>query len=459
MKYWKGVSVWMAIIIVGASLWSIDTTHKKWRHHSVLNWDVFGYYNYLPAAFIYQDLKAYDFLDSILTKYNPVDKSRGKYGLHPTPKEGFLCNQYPVGVSILQSPGFFIAHAFCLLKMPNSANGYSSPYQHSVVLTTLLFACLSSALLMVFLMHYFDPMVALATVLLLMLGTNVLEYASNSSGFAHVYQFFFYSAVLLLTQRWYISPHWLTSTFLGICIGLAIISRPTDIFIAFIPLFWNGISREKWSFLYSHLDKIITVIVATFLMCSIQMIYWKYAAGQWIYFSYSTSDYFQFKNFRVVHGLFSYRKGWFVYTPLAFIGFLSLRYISTALSFYKKLFWIYFIPMIYIVFSWHNWYYGWSFGCRALIGSLPLLALPIASWIHHIKSEKIGKHIAVGALLSFFVFLNVFQTWQYHKGMIHGTHMSEAVYWKIFLKTKRPENLERYFSEQKKFDWNTDSAW
>jgi NADH:ubiquinone oxidoreductase subunit 3 (subunit A) len=45
---------------------------------------------------------------------------------------------------------------------------------------------------------------------------------------------------------------------------------------------------------------------------------------------------------------------------------------------YRRMLFIFFVPMIYFVFAWHCWFYGWSFGCRALLQTMPLLALPLA---------------------------------------------------------------------------------
>ena len=48
--------------------------YPKWKFsHSeaLISWDVSGYYHYLPAIFIYKDLKSQKWLDSINTKYLP----------------------------------------------------------------------------------------------------------------------------------------------------------------------------------------------------------------------------------------------------------------------------------------------------------------------------------------------------------------------------------------------------
>ncbi|HLO38540.1 MAG TPA: hypothetical protein VK173_08620, partial [Lacibacter sp.] len=48
--------------------------YPKWSRpgsEATISWDVSGYYMYLPATFIYKDLKQCSFKDSILSKYQP----------------------------------------------------------------------------------------------------------------------------------------------------------------------------------------------------------------------------------------------------------------------------------------------------------------------------------------------------------------------------------------------------
>ena len=44
--------------------------NKSWSE-ATISWDVSGYYHYLPAIFIYKDLKQQIWLDSINHKYLP----------------------------------------------------------------------------------------------------------------------------------------------------------------------------------------------------------------------------------------------------------------------------------------------------------------------------------------------------------------------------------------------------
>lgn len=453
----KRIFPYLAVIIFFVIAIFVDFNHHPWTSKDVLRYDRFGYHNYLPALFIYSDLTKYSFIDSIEQQYPSTNGEQKRYGLHPVEKTGNLCNQYPIGVAVFQAPLFLVAHLWATVSGRDKPDGYSAAYQHSVVLSTLLFATLGLLILSRFLRKYFSDVVVFFTTLLIAFSTNFFHYATLESGMAHIYQFFLYSSILYLTYQWYRQPAFKTSTLIGICIGLAIITRPTDLLICIIPLSWASTMPGKWDFIRQNMKYVWLIVFFTFLFCLPQILYWKYVTGDWVYYSYNGGDYFRFDRLRIIQGLFSYRKGWFVYTPLALLAFIymwSLRKESSFYS-YKKTFWIFFIPMIYLVFSWNNWFYGWSYGCRALLGTLPLLAIPLALMVQDIATSKLLRKLIAVTGVIFITFLNLFQTWQYKHYILHGALMNESTYWALFLKTEKPSDFDKNFKLQEELDWNT----
>jgi len=445
-----------AVLLFAIVALLVDFSNHKWKRNEVFGYDVFGYHNYLPALFIYHDITEYKFIDSIERKYKPTGNSFYKYGLYKAPQTKNLCNQYPMGVALFQLPLFSIAHIWATITKQDIADGYSSPYQHATVFSTLLFALLGLILLTSFLKNYFSNLIVFITILSISFGTNFFQYATLESGFSHVYIFFLYCAILYLSEKWYKNATIKNSILLGICIGLCAITRPIDILSCLIPLCWYNPDIPKWPYLKENWRKIALIVIVTFITLLPQLIYWKYVTNQWIYYSYSQYDFFEFDRFRVIHGLFSYRKGWFIYTPLALIAVVMIFFIpkDSKLYFYQKLSWIFFIPMVYLVFSWHNWFYGGSFGCRALIQTLPLLAIPLALFIDRSFTKKIVRKIIVSITLILLISLNLFQTWQYNKNIIHYAYMNEVVYWQVFLSTKNNPQAEKNLQLQEQMDWN-----
>jgi hypothetical protein len=135
-------------------------------------------------------------MDSINAKYKPAGEDYPRYGLFKIKKTGRYCNQYSMGVAIFQMPLFLIAHAWAVFTKQDLADGYSSPYQHATVISTLLFVVMGLVLLTKFLLNYFNQLTVFATILLIDLGTNLFNYSTSDSGFSQSYLFFAYSAVL-----------------------------------------------------------------------------------------------------------------------------------------------------------------------------------------------------------------------------------------------------------------------
>ena len=171
----------------------------------------------------------------------------------------------------------------------------------------------------------------------------------------------------------------------------------------------------------------------------IQLGYWKYITGEWIHYSYEEEG-FNFLKPEIWNGLLSYRKGWFVYTPLAIVCIIGL--VNLWRTFPKLFLGIttYLIVNVYIVFSWHQWYYGGGFGSRALIESYAVLSIPLAcfvAWVLSVRSKVLKSF--VGLILVSLVVLNLWQSYQFSLGTIPWDHNNKEYYWRVFFKKHRTE--------------------
>jgi hypothetical protein len=195
----------------------------------------------------------------------------------------------------------------------------------------------------------------------------------------------------------------------------------------------KDVVSRKWVQILLALGVFLSVV-------SLQMIYWKTTTGDWIYYSYQGEG-FNFRNPNILKGLFSYRKGWFVYTPLALLGFAGMFYMlrDKQYRFYSWPFFIYYILTIYVVFSWEQWYYGGGFGSRVMVQSYALLALPMGVLLSKVFTKTASCFKCyLGLLIVLGIGLNMFQSYQYKKGIIHWDSMNEAMYWQRFLKAHHP---------------------
>jgi hypothetical protein len=98
----------------------------------------------------------------------------------------------------------------------------------------------------------------------------------------------------------------------------------------------------------------------------------------------------------------------------------------------------------YVISSWWCWWYGGNFGNRVFIDLFPLLSPGLAAVIALLVKmwrktwQRVGLFVAGGL----FVALNLFQTLQYTRGLIHYDAMTPAAYRAVFGKLHAPENLD-----------------
>jgi hypothetical protein len=403
-----------------------------------ISWDVFGYYLYLPLTFIYHDpgLKHEEIIDTILDRYH---SSATFYQATRLPNGNWIM-KYSMGMAALYSPAFFAGGlAAKVLGFP--ADGFSKPYQTSLVIYSILIAFLGLFVLRKFLLHFFSDSITAAILLLLFFGTNYFANAVYSEEMPHNYLFTLYALILWQTYRWHGKHKWQNMFWLAFFIGLAALARPTEIVALAIPFFW-GVKdkkslKEKIRLLGSYRKQVFLFIGVLLVIGSAQMIYWKIYSGHFIFYSYiNPGEGFDFLRPHTLKFLFSFRKGWLIYTPMmvfAIWGFVYLYKEKKELFF--SLF-IFFLFNLYVVSSWSNWWYASSFGQRAVVQSYAVMAIPLGCFLNNLNRQNHFKKMLFILVASSFVMLNLFQTWQLRKGILSGDRMTFAYYWRTFGKTQ-----------------------
>ena len=113
---------------------------------------------------------------------------------------------------------------------------------------------------------------------------------------------------------------------------------------------------------------------------------------------------------------------------------------------YKEWLWPIIITMtisIYIIFSWWCWWYGGGFSARALIEYYVIMSLPLGAFCANILQKKLIFKTVTAVVLSFIIWLNLFQQQQYRTSLLHYDSMSKQVYWAIWGKQTWPENYDK----------------
>lgn len=399
---------------------------KKWKDHDVIIWDMAGYYQYLSSSFIYNDMGDGSYTAVTREHYRPDIDSH--YGLIPAPN-GHKVIKYTLGLSLFYAPGFFVAHTIAMLQ-DSPADGYASGYQKALALVCLIYAMLGLWMLRKVLGHFFEDTTVALTVLSIGLATNFFNYATYESPTSHGTLFMLNAGLLLLARRWLSTFRWRDAVLIGITLGLAGLVRVTEVWMVLVPALWGLTSwealRNRRQQLWQYRNQVLVMGLLVVSLLSLQSWFWHSVGGAWFIDSYP-GEKFNFKHPNLLLGLFSPRKGWLIYTPimaLAIAGVLLMRrQVKEALPVVLVM-----LPLVlYVTFSWEEWWYGGGFSARPLIGIYPLLALPLASFFDWCRRSD-GLLRSAAFILLVCIVLNLTQTWQYHLGILHWSDTTWEMY-------------------------------
>lgn len=435
IKYWIYISVITACTIF---LCFKQLKNNNWNR--CISSDGKGYYVYLPAFFIYNDLQ-FQFVHQYETKYykpgNTVDFTN-KYD------EKYV-NKYWVGTAILMSPFFATAHFFAtLLKLPT--DGYSFVYQMMIAIGACFYLLLGLFFMRKLLLLYFCKEVEIFIALFaLVFATNLFYYTVAEPSMSHVY-----SMATMCAFAYYAKKYFETYTlkFLklaAILFAFIVLIRPSNaIVILALPFLAGSIKIFKEGFKNCKGIQLISVLTLVVLIISIQFIYYKNAAGAFFVYSYGNEK-FNFLNPHINDFLFSYRRGLFVYAPLLFLALFGFIILAKKSSFQTKALAIFLIVIIYVLSSWWMWYYGGGFGMRPMIDFYVFFSVPLALFIGYLLKVKSVKWIGLLAIVSCILIAQI-QTYQKVNFILPWDGIDKEIYWKLFLKTD-PAYIGKFTSE------------
>jgi len=376
--------------------------------------DGFSYYVYLPSWFLFHDTTlsalARDCCGGVYPAYTAIIR---------WPSTRRWVNAHPIGVAIMQAPFFATAHL--LTRWTNlSPDGFTLYYQHAVGLSGLLWTMAGLLVLRQVLRRHFSERITAATLVVVLLGTNLYDFATFDSSYSHPYSFFLFAAFLELTEQWYEHEHprRYTSFLVGLVAGLIVLTRHTNVlFLVFLPLY--GVEsvaslRKRVTLLSDRLPFIATIAVTAMLVIAPQLILYYRATGHALVSSYGDLG-FNFASPRILQVLFSVQKGVFFWSPLLLTGCVGLAWLSRSDSSARAFVLpaaLFLIVNTYLVASWWDWQFGSSFGHRGFVDSLPIFAIGIAAFLSRC-SVRPGLRRTVAVIVSLAIVLNLFQTLQY----------------------------------------------
>lgn len=424
------ISISTATIVV----LSLFLTYKlyqyvPWKKDKVFVHDIQNYYSYLPALFIYDDL-TFKYGNDLNKKYPTV------HVWAETAPNGEPVQKMTCGTAIMYFPFFISAHGIASISDNYDADGYSRIYANFISLSALIYAILSMIFMRRILKRYFSDMVVALVIASIYFGSNLYFYIVHEGPMSHIYSFFLIAVFIDTILRWFDHPTFKKAALAGLVFGLTCLIRPTNILIILFPLLYGLSSveniKERFTLFIKNWSQLLLFALVCFIVGSIQMKYWHMQTGDWIYYSYNDESFF-FSSPHIVDGLFSYRKGFFVYAPLMMLGFIGLFLVRDK----SKQFYPFMLPFaalyIWVCCSWWCWWYGGSFGNRSLLEMMVVWAIPIGALYEGLTKWKRWTGFIIAPIVVFFAYLSIFQSYQYREGYIHYDSMTKAAYWKQFM--------------------------
>lgn len=434
---------------------------------SILTYDTFGYYLYLPGAFIYHQLEFSDL--SKLEKLNEQYKYTSTfYQFVRAPNMKYL-DKYTMGLAYLYAPFFAAGHLVAGLS-GQPQDGLSPPYQVAMLIGGLIYSLLGIWILRKVLLRYFSDFRTAVTLALVIFGTNYIYDAAFKGAMPHNLLFTVYAFLLWFTVKYHESRKFRYVILIGFTCGILILSRPSEIVCLFIPLLWGVTGKasflERLRGWRQNLRPLLTGAACILLVWLPQLIYWKSITGNFLYYSYDNpGEGFDFLTPYIWQVLFSFRKGWLVYTPVMAASIAGLYFLYRQR---KDMFWpvtLFFLFNLYIVSSWSCWWYAESYGQRALIQSYAVMALPLGYFAGYVLDHRkrwLKKAFLLLALI--LIALNGFQIWQLRHGVLDASRMTRAYYFSVFGKTsvteeqkkkliiQRPSTSREYFTGEDSYN-------
>ncbi len=436
------MSKWILYIGMLLMVYASFIYYPKWKMagtEATISWDVSGYYLYLPALFIYRDIKELKWKPAIDAKYYPSSSPYQAY----QHRSGNQVLKYTAGLAILYSPFFLIAHSIAI-PLGYEADGYSRVYQFFISLGSIVWAFAGLWYFRKWILKFFDEWSTSLILVIIVFATNYFDYASITGAMSHNYLFTLYAILLYSIDNFYSSNknHWFyLSCFVT---GLMVLIRPTEIISILLLIGWQTDNIKSLTSRIHHLlrsQKRLLIGCLCFLFFPlVQSVYWKYVAGEWIVYSYQEFGFSWLEGHHILQGLFSYRAGWLVYTPVMILSLAGMFYALRKTDQNKRLNLLFILLSLYLTFAWDEWTYGGSLSQRALVQHYPIMAFPMAVLIKDIISQPRLKYI-----LYFFIgicaFYNLWLTHQAHRGGIYAAGMMNKTYFwhTLFKMDNNPE--------------------
>jgi hypothetical protein len=394
----------VAVLAVAAAAW-IYSGGLTYYGTGPIHSDANGYYVYLPALFLDHDLTMRRTARRSFggdPSYIPGVEWRRTAVPAGHPGQHRPLDQFGVGEAVLIAPFFAVGHGLAILT-GERRDGFSWPYQYAAQAAGLVYVLLGLFLTALVLQRWFASRTVLITLVALAFGAAVFQYATYDAVYSHAYSFFLVALVVRLTLSVWEWPRFANAVPLGAALGLVGLVRMTNLVVLlFCALV--GIERPRdlparARAIVRRYDLVAAGGAAFVLTLLPQFAYWYRIMDTPFVNPYvHSAGHLDLLHPHLVGVLFSVRKGLFFWTPLlllAVAGLPLLRRRAPAV-FVPSV--VYLVAVTWLVASWSVWWYGASFGMRALVDAMPVFALGLAALVD--AARGVVARRAVGAAVA-----------------------------------------------------------
>jgi len=406
----------------------------------VIQHDVHWYYEYLTATFIQKDIGL-----NFKATSPPCDTSWYVYWRYSLPNGNHVLKM-SMGNAIMYSPAFFAAHVLAK-PLGFERTGYTHPYTIALAIISILYVVFGLLILRKLLLFYFSDVVTALSLFIVGLTTNLLFYTTLEAAMTHSFSFFLFASFIYLTKQWFDNPKWRHSILLGFVFGLISLIRPTNALIVIVFLLFGikqmGDFKRQYFLFFKNHKKIIIIILFSFIVWLPQLIYWKYITGDWFFWSYIENERFYFNNPHIIQFLFGFRKGWLIYTPVMIFSITGLYFVWKNYREYFFSILIFLVINIYVLSCWWCWWFGGSFGMRALVECYALLIVPLAAFLQSISKSRLFVKIPVIVLMVLLSSVSVFNLVKFRYDTLHYDSMTKDAYFNHFFSLDPDDNYYR----------------
>jgi len=413
------------IILVVYVLIFLGFKHPEQNWDRVINSDGKGYYAYLPAIFIYHDLQ-FRFVEQYESRYYPANRSVFKEFRNDAGDR--KVNKYFPGMAIIWLPFFLLGHLLAWLEV-FPRDGYSLPYQYSIALSALLFLWLGARYLQKLLKQFGsnDRTAAFITVVIT-LGTNLIFFTVVEPSMTHVYSFALITGFALTIYKLFhdYQAKWFVKSIL--LLTLIFLIRPTNLIILLLVPFIAG-NREVLTGIFSRLmaDKgtLVRGLLQAMILLAVPVILWYLQTGKPIVYTYGDEK-LNFLQPHMLNILFSFNRGWFLYTPVALVSIFGFAGLFRQNPF--RSWWLagFLLLFIYVASCWWVWYYASKCGQRIFIDIYAVVAILLVFLFNNIHGRTMKRWLS--AFLLILASLNLLQFYQHAKWIFPPYNINAAIY-------------------------------